>query len=122
MSVDKSYFAAYIMKCKGDINILEEEMQRKKFTYEEHIDFENELDLDEENMILQMDMNLTKNFSKKRVEIVCKAEKEKWKNQTNNSSNLLFENSKNKKKNKNLIIATGILIVGVVITKMILSK
>lgn len=122
MSVDRSYFAAYIMRCKGDINILEEEMQRKKFTYEEHVDFENELDLDEENMILQMDMNLTKNFSKKRVEIVCKAEQEKWKNQTNNSSNLLFENSKNKKKNKNLIIAVGVLIVGVVITKIVLSK
>lgn len=122
MSVDRSYFAAYIMRCKGDINILEEEMQRKKFTYEEHVDFENELDLDEENMILQMDMNLTKNFSKKRAEIVCKAEQEKWKNQTNNSSNLLFENSKNKKKNKNLIIAAGVLIVGVVITKIVLSK
>ncbi|MGL4934705.1 MAG: hypothetical protein ACRCZO_20400 [Cetobacterium sp.] len=118
MSVDRSYFVAYIMKCKGDINILEEEMQRKKIDYEKHIDFENELDLDEENMILQMDMNLTKNFSKKRVEIVCKAEQEKWKNQINNSSNSKFENLKN----KNLIIAAVVLIIGIVITKIVLSK
>ena len=119
MSVDRSYFAAYIMRCKGDINILEEEMQRKKFTYEEHVDFENELDLDEENMILQMDMNLTKNFSKKRVEIVCKAEQKKLKNQAKNPLNLSFENSR---KYRNLIIVTGLLVVVIVIIKVVLSK
>lgn len=119
MAFDKGYFAAYIMKCKGEITILEEEMKSKKFQYEDHIVFENELDLDEESMILQMDMNLTKNFSKKRVEIVCKAEQKKLKNQAKNPLNLSFENSR---KYRNLIIITGLLVVVIVIIKVVLSK
>lgn len=75
--LDKEYFIGYIMICNGDIRILEEEMKRKEFRYEKHIEFENELELDGENLILQMDRNLVKNFSKERVERVCEAEKKR---------------------------------------------
>lgn len=102
--IDKEYFIGYIMICKGNIKELEEEMNRKKFKYEEHIEFENELELDGENLVLQMDRNLVKNFSRKRVEIVCKAEKEKWKNSMKNSSRLTSINTHEEKKKQTDII------------------
>lgn len=111
----KTELISFITSCKGNIFELEEEMKKMNFKYEEHIEIENEKFLDESLKASQMKRNLIKNFSKKRVEEVCREEKKIWEKRKNTVKGHVSVYKKDNRKLINLGIVVGVIILLILI-------
>ncbi|MGL5592658.1 MAG: hypothetical protein ACRDDH_01775 [Cetobacterium sp.] len=107
----KTDLISFIVSCKGNISELEEEMKKMNFEYEKHVEIENEKILDESLRASQMMRNLIQNFSKERVEEVCKEEKNIWEKRKNSTKGPVSVYKKDNKK----LISLCIVVIGLIV-------